>query len=165
MCKTEKNPQKLAAKLEPVGNVDESQLYDAVVSAARWLAKQPLSPAARRVLFLFSDGQDNASKSDLRQATEALQLARIPILIVAPSSVENKKGGKLYVSSPVTVVEKYISCLVIPDRRASNSSSATWSRSLLTLDVSSFQSGRLQLTVSKTTNPQISVIAPPQIFR
>ena len=89
-----KDPQKLAAKLEPVGNVDESQLYDAVVSAARWLAKQPLSPAARRVLFLFSDGHDNTSKSDLRQATEALQLARIPILIVAPSSVENKKEGE-----------------------------------------------------------------------
>jgi von Willebrand factor type A domain len=162
----EKTPQKLAAKLEPVGSVDESQLYDAVVSAARWLAKQPLNPAARKVLFLFSDGQDNASKSNLRQATEALQLARIPILIVAPSSVENKKEGE-------TLRQLAGNCggkVYFLPRDTRQTSLEFIKRDLdqeflLTLDVSSFQPGRLRLTVSDKTNPQISVIAPSQIFR
>ncbi len=162
----DKTPQKLAAKLEPVGIVDESQLYDAVVMAARWFAKQPLSPAARKVFFLFSDGQDNVSKSNLRQATEALQLARIPILIVAPSSVENKKEGE-------TLRQLASDCggkVYFLPRDTRQTSLEFIKRDLdqeflLTLDVSSFQSGRLQLTVSETANPQISVIAPSQIFR
>jgi von Willebrand factor type A domain len=161
----EKNPQKLAAKLEPVGNVDESDLYDALVSAARWLAKQPLSPGARKAVFLFSDGQDHVSKYNLRQATEVLQLAAVPIFIVAPSSIENRKEGE-------TLRQLASDCggrVYFLPRDTRQTSLDFLKRDLdqeflLTLDVSSFQSGRLQLTVKDTANPQISVIAPSQIF-
>jgi von Willebrand factor type A domain len=160
------NPQKLAAKVEPVGNVDRSQLYDALVMATRWLAKQPRNSATRRVLVLFSDGQDNASKSNLRQATEAVQLARIPILIVAPSSVENRKEGE-------TLLQLASDCggkvyFMPRDTKQTNLEFIKHDLDqefLLTLDVSSFQFERLRLSVSETTNHQISVIAPAQILR
>jgi hypothetical protein len=161
----EKNPQKLAAKLEAVGNVDESNLYDAVVSTAKWLAKQPLSPGARKAVFLFTDGQDHVSKSNIRQATEVLQLASVPIFIVAPSSVEHRKEGE-------TLRQLASECggkvyFLPPDTRQTSLDFLKRDLEqefLLTLDVSSFQSGRLQLAVKDTANPQISVIAPSQIF-
>ena len=161
----ETNPQKLAAKLEPVGNVNESQLYDAVKSAAKWLAKQPVNPSSRKVFFLFSDGQDNGSKTNLQQAIEALQLARIPLFIVAPSSVGNKKEGK-------TLRQLASACggkVYFLPRDTKGTSLEFIKRDLdqeflLAFDVSSFQSGRLQLTVRESINHQISVIAPSQIF-
>jgi hypothetical protein len=162
----EKTPQKLAAKLEPHGVVDESRLYDAVLSAARYLAKQPPNWGARKVLFLFSDGQDNASKSNIQQATDALQMARIPIFIIAPSSVENNKEGKVLRQLASDCGGKVY---FLP--RDTKQTSFEFVRRdldeefLLTLDVSSLQPGRLRLTVSATTVPQVSVIAPSQIFR
>lgn len=89
----ENNPQKLAAKLERTGR-SGTPMHDAVVSAAKWLAKQSAVADCRKVMFLFGDGEDNTSRSNLDQATEALQRTGIPIFIVAPSSVETKKQGE-----------------------------------------------------------------------
>lgn len=89
----ENNPQKLAAKLERTGR-GGTGMYDAVVSAANWLAKQPAVADCRKVMFLFSDGEDNTSRSSLDRATKALQRTGITIFIVAPSSVETKKQGE-----------------------------------------------------------------------
>lgn len=87
------NPQKLAAKLERTGR-GGTVTYDAVVSAAKWLAKQAAVADCRKVIFLFGDGEDNSSRRNLDQATEALQRTGIPIFVVAPSSVETKKQGE-----------------------------------------------------------------------
>lgn len=89
----EKDPLKLTDKLVRNG-VGGTKLYDAVVSAGKWLAKQPVNPEHRKVMFLFCDGQDNTSKSRLSEAIDTLQRATISIFIIAPSSVETKKDGE-----------------------------------------------------------------------
>jgi hypothetical protein len=89
----ENDPQKLAAKLERTGR-GGTVMYEAVVSAAKWLGKQPALPDSRKVMFLFGDGEDNTSRSTLDDAGDALQRTGIPIFIVAPSSVETKKQGE-----------------------------------------------------------------------
>ena len=89
----EKDPQKLAAKLVRNGR-GGTALHDAVVSAANWLAQEPDDPDFRKVMFLFCDGQDNASRLSLNQVDKALPRTGIPIFIIAPSTVEAKKDGQ-----------------------------------------------------------------------
>jgi len=89
----ENNPEKLAAKLDRKG-MGDTKIYDAVVSAVQWLARQAALPDCRKVIFLFTDGDDNTSRSSLDEATDALQRTGIPIFIVAPSSVERKREGQ-----------------------------------------------------------------------
>ena len=69
-----------------------TRLYDALVSSAEWLAKQ--SPDERKFIFVFSDGDDNASQSSLPETIAALQRTQIPVIVVAPSVVEHKPQGK-----------------------------------------------------------------------
>src|ERR1700730_7641731 len=83
----EKDPQKLSAKLGRNGR-GSTAMYDTVIKSAKWLPTQAAPAGSRKVMFLFCDGEDNASQHNLDQATEALQAARIPVFIFAPSSVE-----------------------------------------------------------------------------
>jgi len=71
----------------------QTRLYDALVSAAEWLAKQESSDK-RKLIFVFSDGDDNASQTSLPETIAALQRAEIPVIVVAPSVVEHKPQGK-----------------------------------------------------------------------
>jgi von Willebrand factor type A domain len=66
----EKDPLKLAGKLERKG-VGGTKLYDAVVSAGKWLAKQSVNPEHRKVMFLFCDGEDNTTLRSYRHAPKS----------------------------------------------------------------------------------------------
>jgi hypothetical protein len=65
------DPEEIAAKLERRGR-QGTRMYDAVVAAADWLAKQEPSDK-RKVIFVFSDGDDNASQISLQGAIAAVQ--------------------------------------------------------------------------------------------
>ena len=90
--RNEHSTQQISAKLERNGR-GETRTYDAVVSAARWIAKQPQLTGYRKVMFLFGDGEDNRSRSSLDDAVAALQGSAIPLFVVAPSASESKKQG------------------------------------------------------------------------
>jgi hypothetical protein len=91
----ETDPKKLRAKLQRTGS-GRTALYDTVLRSTLYLAQQPADPKKRKVLFLFSDGDDNASEVNIEQLTEACAKAGIPIFIFAPSSVETTtQGGRL----------------------------------------------------------------------
>src|SRR5262249_54521424 len=83
--------------------------YNAVISAARWLKKQPESPDYRKLLFLFTDGDvDNASTTSLEGAVSDIEEAGIPVFVVLPKSskqlpevsrlteIAEKSGGDVY---------------------------------------------------------------------
>jgi Mg-chelatase subunit ChlD len=158
----EKDPLILAAKLERKG-VGGTKLYDAVVSAAKWLAKQPVSSDHRKVMFLFCDGEDNASKRRLSEAIDTLQRATIPIFIVAPSSVETKKqgeklrqlsnetGGRVYFLPRDTKQVEF--ALLKQDLTQSF---------LLKINIPSAE-GTLPLVITDQANPQDQISAPSQI--
>jgi hypothetical protein len=158
----EKEPKKLSAKLDRVGK-GRTQLYDAVVSSANWLAKQPVSADQRKVMFLFSDGDDDASKTSLAQATKALQRTTTPIFIFAPSSVESKKegatlrqiareaGGRVYF---MPRNGQHVSFDLLNHDLAESF--------LLKISVSS-AAGMLPFAVSDKVNSQVSITAPSQI--
>lgn len=86
------DPDAIVAKLVHQGR-HGTALYEAVVAAARWLAKQQSSDT-RKMIFVFSDGDDNASQMSLQSTIAAIQKAQIPVCIVAPSVVEHKQQGK-----------------------------------------------------------------------
>jgi hypothetical protein len=86
------NPHDIAKKLVGEGR-GGTAIYDSVVSAAAWLSKQGPSDR-RKMVFLFSDGDDDASSLSLNDAIKAVQAVRIPVFVIAPSAVEHKKPGK-----------------------------------------------------------------------
>lgn len=86
------DPKKLSAKIDRNGR-GGTLLYDTVIMAADYSRQQTLAAGCRTVLFLFSDGGDNASKHKLADASEALERAYTPLFIIAPSSVQTKKQG------------------------------------------------------------------------
>ena len=67
-------PDEIAAKLARTGH-HTTRLYDALVSAAEWRAKQKSSDK-RKWIFVFSDGDDNASQTTLPETIAALQKKR-----------------------------------------------------------------------------------------
>jgi len=158
----EKDPLKLAGKLERTGR-GGTKLYDAVVSAGKWLAKQPVNPDHRKVMFLFCDGEDNTSKSRLSEAIDTLQRATIPIFIIAPSSVETKKqgeklrqlsretGGRVYFLPRDTKQVEF--ALLKQDLSQSF---------LLKMSIPSGE-GTLPLVITNPANPQDQISAPSQI--
>ncbi len=158
----EKDPLKLAGKLERTGR-GGTKLYDAVVSAGKWLAKQPVNPDHRKVMFLFCDGEDNTSKSRLSEAIDTLQRATIPIFIIAPSSVETKKqgeklrqlsretGGRVYFLPRDTKQVEFT--LLKQDLSQSF---------LLKMSIPSGE-GTLPLVITDPANPQDQISAPSQI--
>lgn len=90
----ETDPRRIAAHLTRHG-VGATRMFDAVVAGAKWLQKQTLKANSRKIMLLFSDGDDNGSRTTLQQAVETLQAARIPIFVIAPSSIETKKQGQV----------------------------------------------------------------------
>jgi hypothetical protein len=158
----EKDPLKLAGKLERKG-VGGAKLYDAVVSAGKWLAKQSVNPEHRKVMFLFCDGEDNTSKSRLSEAIDTLQRATIPIFIISPSSVETKKQGEeLRQLSRETGGRVYF----LPrDTKQMKFASLKQDLSQSFLLKMSIPSGRgtLPLAVTDPANPQGQISAPSQI--
>jgi hypothetical protein len=86
------DPAEITAKLARQGR-EGTQLFDAVILAANWLAKQD-SPDKRKVIFVFSDGDDDASYASLQETIAAVQRTQIPIVVVTTSVVERKTPGK-----------------------------------------------------------------------
>jgi Ca-activated chloride channel homolog len=86
------NPDHIAAKLIREGR-HATALYEAVVAAARWLDKQEASDR-RKVIIMFSDGDDNASQMSLQETIGAVQKVHIPVFVIAPTVVEHKRQGK-----------------------------------------------------------------------
>jgi len=62
--------KKLQAALEHVESRGGTALYDAIVASADYLTKSPLQ---RKVLFVVTDGEDDASQESLEQAVHKLQ--------------------------------------------------------------------------------------------
>jgi hypothetical protein len=86
------DPDDLVAKLIHQGRRG-TKLYEAVVEAARWLSKQETSDK-RKIIFVISDGDDDASQISLQDAITTVQSVHIPVVVIAPSVVERKKPGK-----------------------------------------------------------------------
>jgi hypothetical protein len=161
-AQNENDPQKLAAKLERSGS-GATGMYDAVVSAAKWLGKQDATPARRKVIFLFCDGGDTASRSSLDDATEALQRTRVPIFIVAPGTttdgeklrrLASSSGGRVYFFSigdrrqvkfdllKRDLGQSFLMKISVPYRKANE---------------------LLPVTITDVSNPRIPIIGPSQI--
>jgi hypothetical protein len=86
------NPDVIANKLIHEGR-GGTKAFDAVVAAANWLDKYQF-PDTRKAIFLFSDGDDNASLTSLQKAITAVQVVHVPVFVIAPSAVERKRQGK-----------------------------------------------------------------------
>lgn len=69
--------KKLQAALEHVESRGGTALYDAVVASADQLAKSPLQ---RKVLFVVTDGEDDASQENLEEAVHRLQQESGPVV-------------------------------------------------------------------------------------
>jgi von Willebrand factor type A domain len=160
----ENNPEKLAAKLDRKG-MGDTKIYDAVVSAVQWLARQAALPDCRKVIFLFTDGDDNTSRSSLDEATDALQRTGIPIFIVAPSSVEGKRegqklsqlasqsGGRVYFLARDTKQVKF------------DFLKRDLAQSFLLRIAMPFSGGAemVPVTINDVTDPRIHIVAPSRI--
>jgi hypothetical protein len=70
-----------------------TRVFDAVAAAASYLDKHQV-PDSRRAVFLFSDGDDNASMWPLAKVITQVQAAHIPVFVIAPAAVEHKRQGK-----------------------------------------------------------------------
>jgi VWFA-related protein len=62
--------KKLQAALEHVESRGGTALYDAIIASSDYLIKSPLQ---RKVLFVVTDGEDDASQTSLEQAVHRLQ--------------------------------------------------------------------------------------------
>lgn len=62
--------KKLQAALERVESRGGTALYDAIIASADYLMKSPLQ---RKILFVVTDGEDDASQTSLEQAVRRLQ--------------------------------------------------------------------------------------------
>jgi hypothetical protein len=85
-------PADIKAKLIREGR-GGTRAFDAVVAAANWLDKYQVRDS-RKAIFLFSDGDDNASRWPLAKTITSVQAVHIPIFVIAPAVVEHKKQGK-----------------------------------------------------------------------
>jgi len=160
-ARDEKDPRKIAAKLTRGGMV--SAMYDAVVATAHYLARQPAIPDYRKVVFLFCDGEDNASQTSFNQASEVLQRTAIPIFIIAPSSVKSESQGK---SLNRLARQSGGRVYFLPkDTRQVNFDFLKHDLAqsfLLKISISSSQ-GMRPLDITDAAKPRVSIIAPSQI--
>jgi VWFA-related protein len=69
--------KKLQAALEHVETRGGTALYDAIIASADYLMKSKLS---RRVLFVVTDGEDDASQMSLEQAVQRLAQENGPVV-------------------------------------------------------------------------------------
>jgi hypothetical protein len=70
-----------------------TRVFDGVVAAANWLVKHQF-PDSQKAIFLFSDGDDNASQWPLEKAISSVQAVHVPVYVIAPAAVEHKRQGK-----------------------------------------------------------------------
>jgi hypothetical protein len=85
------DPEAISAKLIRRGR-NGTKLFEAVVAASDWLAEDPSDK--RKAIFVFSDGDDNASQMTLQSTIAAVQKTHIPVFVISPSAVEHHKQGK-----------------------------------------------------------------------
>jgi VWFA-related protein len=69
--------KKLQAALEHVETRGGTALYDAIIASADYLMKSKLS---RKVIFVVTDGEDDASQSSLEQAVQRLAQENGPVV-------------------------------------------------------------------------------------
>ncbi|HEV2699653.1 MAG TPA: VWA domain-containing protein, partial [Terriglobales bacterium] len=69
--------KKLQSALEHVETRGGTALYDAIIASADYLVKSPLQ---RKVLFVVTDGEDDASQSSLEQAIQKLAQENGPVV-------------------------------------------------------------------------------------
>jgi len=162
----DKDPQNLAAKLDREGR-GGPVMYDAVVSAAKWLAQQSAADDYRRVMFLFGDGKDRASKKNLNQTVEALQASGIPVYIFAPSSVETEPQGEILREIATQSGGRIL--FLSPDKEQLKFGflKRDLAQSFL-LKIDFPQSGSteaLPLVITDVKSPQTHIISPSQILK
>jgi hypothetical protein len=87
-----KQPDDISAKLTRQGG-GGTRFWEAVVWAEEWVAKQQPSDR-KKVIFVFTDGDDDASQTPWEVIYANLQKLHIPVFIIAPSVVEHKRPGK-----------------------------------------------------------------------
>lgn len=85
-------PTDLKAKLVREGR-GSTKAFDALVATANWLDKYQF-PDSRKAIFLFCDGDDNASNLSLQKTITSIQAVHIPVYVISPATVEHKKPGK-----------------------------------------------------------------------
>lgn len=85
--------KKLQEALEHVESRGGTALYDAVVASADQLNKSPLQ---RKVLFVVTDGEDDASQENLQEAVQRLQQENGPVVyaIGLLSEEKNRKAKR-----------------------------------------------------------------------
>jgi Ca-activated chloride channel homolog len=85
--------KKLQAALEHVEARGGTALYDAIVAATDYLVKSPLQ---RKVLFLVTDGEDDASQQTLEEAVHRVQQENGPVIyaIGLLSEEKNRKAKR-----------------------------------------------------------------------
>jgi hypothetical protein len=84
-------PDDISAKLARQGS-HGTRFWEAVVWAEEWLAKQEPSDR-KKVIFVFSDGDDDASQTPWEDVYANLHKLHIPVFIIAPFVVEHKRPG------------------------------------------------------------------------
>jgi hypothetical protein len=86
------DPQNIKAKIihDQRGG---TMVFDTVAAAAAYLDKYQL-PDSQKAIFLFSDGDDDASMWPLTKAITHVQAVHIHVFVIAPAAVEHKRQGK-----------------------------------------------------------------------
>jgi hypothetical protein len=159
----ERDPRKVASEVG-VHRSSPARLYDAIIAGVSRLAKQQSGSDERKVVFLVCDGKETGSHLGMADALNALHKASLPIFVFAPSDVEKRKegrglrelaeqsGGRAYFLPPDT---KHLTFNDLKRDLADGF--------LLTLNRPS-QKGLLPLSVTEVGPPQLSIVAPSQVF-
>jgi von Willebrand factor type A domain len=159
----EKDPRKLASEVG-LGRTSPARLYDAITAGTSVLAKQQSGSDERKVVFLVCDGKETGSQVGMADPLNALQKASFPIFVFAPSDVGKRKegqrlrelaersGGRAYFLPPDT---RHLTFDGLKRDLADSF--------LLTLNVPS-QKGLLPLSATGVGHPQLSIVAPSQVF-
>jgi len=86
------NPDELAAKLIRHGR-GGTAVYDSIVAAAEWLDKED-STERQKIIFVFSDFDDDASYTSFENTISLVQRVHIAVIFIVPSVVERKTQGR-----------------------------------------------------------------------
>jgi hypothetical protein len=161
--KNERDPRKLASELR-TDRANPARLYDAITAGAISLANEQSGSDERKVLFLVCDGKETGSRVGLADALNVIHKASLPIFVFAPSDVEKRKegralrelaeesGGRAYFLPPDT------KRLTFEDTKRDLADSF-----LLMLNLPS-PKGLPPLSVTEVGHPQLSIVAPSQVF-
>jgi len=159
----ERDPRKLASEIA-ADRSSPARLYDAIFAGTGWLAKQQPRSDERKVAFLVCDGRDTGSQVGLSDVVKAMQKASIPLFVLVPSDLEKRKegqfmreladqsGGRTYF---LPSDRKH---LTFDDLKRDLADSF-----LLGLNVPS-EKGLLPLNITEIGHPQLSIVAPSQVF-